>query len=455
MRDPSRLRLPLFLTALAVPLLLVAGCGGPAAAPGDTRQEQRAPVNQGAAWLVGQLQHGLMHNQQYDFDDYGLSLDAETALAAVGGHRAEVRRIAHSVAGHIRSYIGNRSGSEQYSGSIAKALVGAQTAGMDPHHFGGVDLVSHLEALIDTSGATAGRVHDKVDPADPKDADYANVIGQALAVQGLAKAGSPKTRSATRFLLEQQCSTGGFRLSFSPAAAKNQSCSGSGAASKPDVDVTALAVLALRPQRAHRNVAATIKAAFRWLLQQQRGDGSFAGGTTTASPNANSTGLAGWALGVTGHRQAAARAAAWVRAHQVVDEPPCTSRLSNDRGAIGYDDAVLQAGRRKGIGKVSSDQWRRATVQALPALQWARPPTGNLRLTRPTGSASPGSAQRFRVSGLPPGAPFCLSAPGHAVAGAADFQGTGSASLALPNHKTVTVTVTDGTRSRHQTLKLG
>ena len=57
----------------------------------------------------------------------------------------------------------------------------------------------------------------------------------------------------------------------------------------------------------------------RLAARRQRADGSFGGGPTTEAPNTNSTGLAAWALGLTGQAAAAERAASWVRGRQAVN----------------------------------------------------------------------------------------------------------------------------------------
>ena len=60
-------------------------------------------------------------------------------------------------------------------------------------------------------------------------------------------------------------------------------------------------------------VAAALDQGDDWLSRQQAADGSFGGGTSQ-TPNTNSTGLAGWALGVSGARRRRAKAASgWVR----------------------------------------------------------------------------------------------------------------------------------------------
>ena len=55
----------------------------------------------GADWLAGQLTDGLVHNDQYAFDDYGLTIDVALGLAAAGGQDARVATVAGAVADHV------------------------------------------------------------------------------------------------------------------------------------------------------------------------------------------------------------------------------------------------------------------------------------------------------------------------------------------------------------------
>lgn len=339
---------------------------GPAAAAVDP-----APVEAGSAWLGGELTDGLMHNPNFGgFDDYGLSIDAAFALAAVGGHAATVEQISDAIAAHVDSYTTgvDFGSSDVYAGAVAKAVVMAQTAGADPTSYGGVDLVDRLEGLVSTDPTTLGRIEDQSDFGD-----YANVLGQAFAAQGLEAAGSARAADALAFLLQQQCSEGYFRLNFTAdKEAVDQSCDGGDdAASAPDTDATAAVMIALAGQAADPVVGAALDDAEAWLLATQRANGSFGGGPSTEAPNANSTGLAAWALGDRGETAAAEEAAVWLRALQTANVGGCTPWADRDLGAVAYDRASFLEGRADNITDATSDQWRRASAQTLPALTWA------------------------------------------------------------------------------------
>lgn len=379
------------------------------------------PVRQGARWLGHQLTGGLVHNNRYDYDDYGLTIDTAMALRDVGRRSADVRAARTAVAANLGSYIG--TGTEHYANATAKALVFALRTGASPRHFGGVDLVSRLVTL---TGAD-GRIADQSSYGD-----YANVLGQAYAARGLTATRAARARKATRFLLEQQCSAGFFRLYFAPAGSP-QACDDGRAAglSSPDTDATAIAVEMLLPQQNRPVVRRALARAERWLLRHQRRDGSFVGGVDTPTPNSNSTGLAGAALAALGDTAAAGRAASWVRGLQVHEAGTCTTALASQRGAIAYDVAGYRAGTTAGIGATDSDQWRRASAQALPVLRWAPRAAGALTLLR--SATLRGTSARLVVRGVAPGDSVCVTGSGSQAAGTANRNGVARVWVSVPS----------------------
>jgi hypothetical protein len=406
--------------------LTVAGAPAQAATP-DPR-----PLTIGATWLESQLTGGLIHNQQFDFDDYGLTIDAGLSLAAVGGHATAVDAISTAIAANIGSYTSYPG--HTLAGSIAKAASFALAAGDDPTAYGGKNLITDLESRVAGSAPIVGRIQDDFTPG-PFESDFANVIGQAFAARALSAEGSGKASDVVSFLLQQQCSAGFFRLYFNPdPAATDQSCDGGATGeSAPDTDATALTVLQLRalasPPPA---VSAAIDDAEAWLLGAQRADGSFGGGASTEAPNTDSTGLAGWVLGVLGDDTAAARAATWVRSHQADEPTACPNALSNQTGALGYDDAAVAAGRADGITTPTQDQWRRATAPSLPVLQWAPPASSPFDVSGPTGYVQAGTTVGFQVSGAAPGTKVCISGVGAPRTVVAPSSGSFPVSVAMP-----------------------
>jgi hypothetical protein len=322
---------------------------------------------EGATWLTRQLndQH-LVHNGQYDFDDYGLTADVAIALDSLGGRDRAVRRIGTALAEHVDSWTtGADFGApdDVYSGSVAKAAVVASIAGQDPSAFGGVDLVARLEDRTSESAPITGRIE------DAGSTDYANTIGQAFAAVALDEAASPEADEALRFLLEQQCADGSFRLTFSGKAAEDQSCDAD-ATSTPDTDATALTVILLGALNSTDPAVDTaVTDAVAWLKATQKESGAFGGGTSTEAANANSTGLAAWALGDLGSCARAEKAADWVRKLQLRGSLQGTP-AAGEKGAVGYDRAAYRTALEQGIKRPTRDQWRRASTQAAPGLRF-------------------------------------------------------------------------------------
>lgn len=392
------------------------------------------PGTVGADWLAGQLTNGLMHNPNYGgFDDYGLSIDAGFALEAVGGHAGDVADISTALAAAIGSYVTGEpyDAGSTYAGPTAKAAVFADLAGADPTSYGGKDLVAALEGTVSTTAPITGRIVDTSTYGD-----YANVIGQSFAVNALHTAGSTKEADALAFLLKQQCAAGYFRLYMTTdKTADDQTCEGGRAAGKsnPDPDATSTAIRMLLPQiDSSAAVARAIGKAESWLLGQQRADGSFGGGTSTSPSNANSTGLAGWALGLLGDTGAATDAAGWLRGLQADEIAGCANGLTTQTGAIGYNDAGVAAGLTDSITDSTSDQWRRATVQGLPALVSAAPVTPAVTLQGPAGYVKAGSSVSYLVTGAVPGEKVCLTGSGAGVRGVAGANGNATLRTVAP-----------------------
>jgi hypothetical protein len=234
------------------------------------------------------------------------------------------------------------------------------------------------------------------------------VIGQAYAAQALSLVGSAKASSATAFLLAQQCDKGYFRQYFTTDKTRaDQSCQGAPRAERgASTDATALAVLSLQDVKGAKAKAA-VKRAVAWLEDTQLNNGAFTDtGKAKGAINSNSTGLAGWALGENGATDGAELAAAAVRAQQVVANP-CARKLAKHVGAVAYDfDAFTPTGETKGITKKTSDQWRRASAQALPVLRWAPQAEGDFAVTAPR-TVAVNERWTMRLTGVAAGERVC------------------------------------------------
>lgn len=435
----------------------------------------KTPLNTGADWVAAQLTKGIVHDNQYNFDDVGGSINAAADLKLAGGHANDVAAIVGAVGSRLvgtqtNGVSGYIQGAEYastapygfvqigyYANAAANALVFAQTMGQNPATYGGTNLVTAVENRVaTTTGADAGKIAD-----DSSYGDYANSIGQALAARGLADAGAaaaPYAASALDFLLKQQCSVGYFRLYWSAGSDSSWTCdSGIAVGKSPaDPDTTSLVMQQLEPlAKTDPVVAVALAKAKSWLASRQHSDGSFGGGTSTPAPNANSTGLAGAVLGDLGDTTAARKAAVWIRQHQVQEVAPCTSKLSNQTGAIAYDDSALAAGRASGITTTVAGQWRSATFQALPVLKWAPTTGGTFKAVAPTKYVKARTRTNVILRGLVPGSAACVFSGGARAAVAAGINGTATASLLMPaGTGTRVITAKAGNRVAKTTVKV-
>jgi hypothetical protein len=352
-------------TAALLLLAAVAGCGedDQGGTAGEASRTPPATALAAAGWLETQIgDTGLVHNDQYDIDDHGLSLDILFALHDLGTGEDSVAAILAALEKDPAAYT-DAFGTES-AGSTGKLATAVEVASdSDVTDFGGVDLVAKLEGLVvPGTGPQAGRGVDK------GGADYSNTIGQSWVVRGLAGADSDLAEAAARFLLEQQCDEGFFRDVMTRVAPRDFSCDGAPATGQVgSVDATAFAVVALG-DAAEAGVDAADAAqesAADWLEAEQAADGSFAAGGV---PNSNSTAVAAVALAASGRDQAAELAAKWLAPLQVTEEGAEGTRLAVETGAVAYDAAAFTRAKKTGITVKQRDQWRRATAQAAPGL---------------------------------------------------------------------------------------
>ncbi|GAA1476165.1 hypothetical protein GCM10009623_06110 [Nocardioides aestuarii] len=322
-----------------------------------------APVDDGATWLTTQLdENSVVYNEQFGgFEDLGLTIDVGLALQRVGGHDSDVAAVRDAMSTRVDAY--TTFGDDVYANSAAKLMTFAQRTGNGAgKKFGGVNLFRRLNRLVLKGDRLAGRI------ADRSSTDYANTLGQAFAAETLAKAGSRKAGDVRRFLLQQQCGRGWFRLGFSGRKAAEQGCRGK--KDQPDTDATVFAIDALRAlPKKNKVTRAAIREGLDWLERSQAADGGHGGGVATEAANANSTGLAAMILGDAGRCDSATDAAAWVADLQVAGDQGGTP-LEGEEGAVAYDAAAYAAGQADGITVETRDQWRRTSAQAVPGLRY-------------------------------------------------------------------------------------
>ncbi len=289
------------------------------------------------------------------FPDPGLTIDAILAeLAGGNGGDAAVQTAIGAVDTAVFDYVNQQSTfpADRAANATAKALLLQEVLGADLGPT--VDLEGDLRSLMATDGAEIGRFED----TDLQGfGNYANGLGQALAILALDRTAAGVPAAAIDFLLDQQCPDGSFRLyyfgyvtSYDPFETVDElTCTDPAAG---DVDATALALSALLGVPTTPAVADAIDGAVVLLAGAQLPSGGFVG---TGAVNANSTGLAGQALRAAGAVAEADRAAAYLADRQL--------RTCADFGALAYDDVGFAAGIA-----ANRDQWIRATTQGVLGL---------------------------------------------------------------------------------------
>ncbi|MDZ5664043.1 prenyltransferase/squalene oxidase repeat-containing protein [Nocardioides sp. S-58] len=373
------------------------------------------PSTIAAEWIAGELSNGLITTLQGP--DFGLTIDTGLALATVASQGGTVTAINNSLEPRIGEYVGDGT-KESYAGALGKAATFARTAKKNPTSYGGVNLIARLEertanvpadpAAEPQAAAFAGRIFDKSEFGN-----FANVVGQSYAVRALTLAGSAEAGAARDFLLKQQCASGYFRLDFAKADVPNQSCTEGAAGSEADPDATALAVINL-VESGDRSAAVqgALAKAGTWLAGRQRGSGAIRSAGAGASINTNSTAVGGYALGLLKNRDAALKAALWIRKNQPVDKYKCRTALTRDTGAVAYRRDRVTAATTTGIPADARGEWRRATAQAILGLQFAPASKDKLRIVSVRREARAGDNVQFQVYGLAPSESACMQVKG-------------------------------------------
>lgn len=360
---------------------LVATSGTPAHAAATVPPAPAATA--AATWLDGKLVGGLL---DADPAQTGSTIDLGLSLVATGASPASIAKVRAGVDSVLTAYTTGKAG------ATAKAAHFYEAIGSDASPA----LVTQLEGFVDDATGQLGST--------------ASVYDQVWAVQALREAGSDETGAATGFLIDQKCDGAGWGYEF-------EGCNS-------DVDATAWAVLALLPLAGDGAVDEAITAGVTWLESQQLPDGGFG---FAGAGNANSTGLAGWALGAAGRSATAVKAAEWVAARQVVALPACgATKVDGEHGAVAPDQTELETARQQGIAVEALGTWKRAGAQALAALAYL--PQSTPALSAPAGYVKAGSTITATVAGLRAGEAACLSGVGTPTR----VTGPGAVTVTLP-----------------------
>jgi len=376
------------------------------------------PSTIAAEWIADELTNGLMTGASGP--DFGLTIDTGMAVSTVARQGATVTAINNALEPRIAEYVGDGT-EESYAGPLAKAAAFARTAKKNPTSYGGINLITRLEertadvpadpAAEPQAAAIAGRVFDKSEFGN-----FANVVGQSYAVRALTLANSAEAGAARDFLLKQQCASGAFRLNFDNADVPNQGCTDGVAGSEADPDATALAVINLvESGDKSAAVTAALAKANTWLDARQRNSGAIRSAGQGAQINTNTTALGGYAMGLLKNRDAALKAALWVRKNQPVDKYKCRTALTKDTGAVAFRKDRANGAKTSGIPADARDEWRRATAQAILGLQFAPASKDKLRIVSVRKQARAGDRVQFRVFGLAPSESACMQVKGDFV----------------------------------------
>ncbi|MEI5672521.1 MULTISPECIES: hypothetical protein [unclassified Nocardioides] len=377
---------------VAAPVLasaaVVAVSGAPALAAPTTPPTPAATA--AATWLATQTTAGTLPS-------LGQTLDFGVGLEASGAAPQVLAAVKTGVDARVASYAtGNNS--------IAKAAWFYGLVG-DPTSAGDTDL--NLLGLVedntdDTTGALGGQ--------------YAQ---QWFGTLALVEGGSDEAAKSAEYLRSGQCADGGWGYSTP--------CVGEGDQFATYYSLAALASLEVKDAPTQ----AAIDKAVAFLGGKQSATGGFENCTEYAGPpnyeclksedNANDTGLAAWSLGLAGANAPAAKAAAWVAAHQYVSLPACGA-AAPAAGAVSWTSSTFP----EGVTEDNREQTVFATAQALAGLAYL--PTSKPALSGPTDYVQAGRTISLKVSGLNAGERGCVSGVGTGK----QVSGPGAVAVAIP-----------------------
>ncbi|WP_078978351.1 hypothetical protein [Embleya scabrispora] len=203
------------------------------------------------------------------------TMQAALALAAAGVEEATFDDAVDWLKANVTTTIA--PGGTDNPGRLGYLLLVADAAGESPTSFGGVDLVTRLGNLRQTTGADTGLFGS----ADPT---YDGTFRQSLAILGLRAVGQSVDSSSTTWLLGQQCAGGSNADDGGWRSYGGSTCDGDDA----DSNSTAFAIQAL-VSVSHTTYSGEVGDALGWLDAVQESDAGFAYQPAYASdPNSTS-----------------------------------------------------------------------------------------------------------------------------------------------------------------------
>lgn len=272
--SPMLLSFRLFSVVAAVAALLLAAVPVSGAAADSNSEAASA----GARWVGSQIKAGVPL-ELFGSPDWGVTLDAATALAANDAKDPLIATVWNEVVNH-REEVVSKSGAD-IPGALAKTILLAHSTGKDPRAVGagpGADLVARLIATMQSDGHFGTQFP-----------GYDGVYRQGISMAALSAAGAKVDPKAIAWLLSQQCTNAGFEGAFMAFRADTSvPCADDPAAwSGADTNATALAVsglaLAAKDDLASKG---SIDRALAWLAVQKQSDGGWSANSWSPSdPN--------------------------------------------------------------------------------------------------------------------------------------------------------------------------
>jgi hypothetical protein len=361
----------------------VVGHAGTDSTPPPARVDP-APANaaQAAGWIGRELAASDGVATLNGAADWGLTIDALFALAAAGVGGDQAAATAAKLQASGEAYAGAAAELDAKWPAVAKLALALQVAGLEP-------------AVVQADGSNRDLIADLRAALGP-DGSFGtgdNSFSHPLALIALARTDGGAPPAAVAWLTAQQCAD-----ADDPAHGSFGWTAGCGS---PDPDATAMAIQGLLAGGLEPT-SGPVAGAAAWLAAAQAASGGFP--SSWGAANANTTGLAGLALALAGgHDQATAAAAGYVGALQLtcaalaIADTPLTE---DSIGAIAFDQAGFDAAVADGIDDLNADQFRRATSQAVFALD----APGLVALTLEGAAAALPSASCAAASSPPPSA---------------------------------------------------
>ena len=276
--SPRRLALGLIATALAFGAATGASYADSPPAPDLSAAVHYLTTTTGANGVVDGT--SLAHDGYYEafagFADYGLTIDGALALAATRIDNTTLTKVVE-VLDQSRKDPSGQSVNDWTGigtpfaggGSIGKEALLTEVTGLDPHAFGGHDLISALDHIVCTTTDVANGC------AGPGNYLYAtSTFSQALGVIAQLRAGDAKGAASALAYLESLQDSAGAWPSVLPATGD------------ADVDSTAIAAMALALLPTDATAAAAATKAEAWIASRQGADGGFAGVTGNSTNSA-------------------------------------------------------------------------------------------------------------------------------------------------------------------------